>query len=104
MVPRILMLVLVVGAAACASEQMTGPAAVDAARRYQATAPAASAVPLFFLNGKEISDAEARAIDPAAIADIEILKGSAALATFGERGRHGVVQVRTKGATESEAR
>ena len=104
MVSRVLTLTLILSAAACVSERLTGPAAEDAARRYQATAAAISPTPLFFLNGKEISDAEVRAIDPKAIASIEVIKGSAAVATFGARAHDGVVQIRTKDAIGSQAR
>lgn len=39
-------------------------------------------------------------IDPKSIASIEVLKGSAAVATYGARAQHGVIQIRTKSGSK----
>jgi len=91
-----LALSLALTTSACASERLTGTAAQDAARRYQSAAVAKSPTPLILLDGKEISAAVAKAIEPKTIESIEVVKGAAAVSTYGERGRDGVVTIRSK--------
>jgi outer membrane receptor protein involved in Fe transport len=89
---------------ACSSERLTGPAAQDAARQYQATTMAATAEPLFLVDGKESSSIAVRALKPESIEAVEVLKGKAAAERFGDRGRSGVVIVKTKSAEKGDAR
>lgn len=51
---------------------------------------------LYFLDGERISHEEFEAIDVETIQKMSVLKGDAALAEYGEKGKHGVVLVETK--------
>lgn len=81
---------------ACSSERLTGVAAENAARQYQARERALSEEPLFFVDGKEVSAAAARAMTPTTIESIEVVKGAAAVSLYGQRGSRGVVIISTK--------
>ena len=101
---RLPLLVATVAVSACSSERLTGPAAQDAARQYQATTMAATTEPLFMLDGKEVAANVVRTMKPESIESIEVLKGKSAAEKYGERGRNGVIFVTTKGAEKGEAR
>ncbi len=67
--------------------------------------------PLFVVNGKvvelmpgakTIRSSVWRIVQPGDVSSIEILKGTAAIAEWGERGTHGVVMITTKGKTKQE--
>ncbi len=88
----------------CASDRLTGVAAESAARQYQAQLVAPSEEPLFFLNGKEITAEVARAVAPASIASIEVVKGTAATTVYGERGSRGVILITSKATSGGAAR
>lgn len=50
-------------------------------------------LPLFFVEGKEVSEETIRTIDPEQIKSITILKDNVASATYGERAKNGVVVI-----------
>lgn len=52
--------------------------------------------PLYFVDGKETSKDDFDNIVPETIASVNILKGDAAIAKYGEKGRNGVVEIVTK--------
>ncbi|WP_066220863.1 M56 family metallopeptidase [Formosa haliotis] len=52
--------------------------------------------PLAFLNGKEISREEMEAIDPDTIDNIMVLKDEKAIEKYGDKGKHGVLEITTK--------
>jgi len=52
--------------------------------------------PLYVVDGEEISKAEMDLLNPGEILSIEVLKGEAAMRTYGERGRDGAVLITTK--------
>jgi TonB family protein len=52
--------------------------------------------PLFIYAGLEISEAQAKQIDPNRIASIDVLKGESAIKEFGEKGKNGVIKIKTK--------
>ena len=89
---------------ACASDRLTGVAAESAARQYPAQLVAPSEEPLFLLNGKEITAEAARSLAPASIARIEVVKGAAATAAYGERGSRGVILIISKATSGGAAR
>lgn len=80
----------------CSNEVLTGPAAEDAARQYQASAAVSGPAPYFILDGEEITEAAARALAPESIESIEVVKGHVAVRIHGEKARAGVIQIRTK--------
>jgi hypothetical protein len=53
-------------------------------------------VPLTFVDGVEVSEVELRSLDKGNIASVTVLKGAAAEAQFGERGRAGVIRIKKK--------
>lgn len=81
---------------ACSGERLTGPAAEDAARQYQSASVAPANSPLFVLDGKEISVAQARSIDSKTIESVQVFKGRAALQQYGQRANNGVVVIQSK--------
>ncbi len=58
--------------------------------------------PLFFLDGEEITKEQMEAIDTKTIQSVDVLKDAAATSVYGEKGRHGVVQITTKKGSQSE--
>ena len=52
--------------------------------------------PIFFLNGKEITEKEMKAIDTEEIESINVLKGKMAIDKYGEKAKDGVVDITTK--------
>ncbi len=101
---RLALVALVPLLSACASDRLTGVAAERAARQYQAQVTAPSEEPLFFLDGKEITAVAARALAPASIASIEVVKGAAATSLYGERGSRGVILIASKATSGGAAR
>jgi TonB-dependent SusC/RagA subfamily outer membrane receptor len=51
---------------------------------------------LYIIDGKEISQKEMKDLSPTLIQSISIIKGESAIALFGERGKNGVVEIKTK--------
>ena len=92
-------LALTVALAGCSAERLTGTAAQDAVRQHQAMDVAPRDLPLMLLDGKEISEADARALDAATISSVEVLKGAAAAKLYGERGARGVVLITSRSAS-----
>jgi len=97
--PRLLPLALALLLTACSADRLTGVAAENAARQYQAQARVASDEPLFFIDGKEVAATIARAMNPTTIETIEVVKGEAAAALYGSRGSRGVILITTKAAS-----
>jgi TonB-dependent SusC/RagA subfamily outer membrane receptor len=97
-------LALVLALAACSSDRLTGVAAEDAARQYQAQQLAADVEPLFIVDGQEVAAAAARALAPSTIESIEVVKGAAARTAYGERAVAGVVRITTKSPSGGAAR
>ncbi|WP_434035267.1 M56 family metallopeptidase [Formosa sp. 4Alg 33] len=52
--------------------------------------------PIYILDGKEITKTELNAINPESIDHINVLKGKKAEEKYGEKGKHGVVEITTK--------
>ena len=95
---RVMAIALTLACVACSSERLTGPAAQNAARRFQSQANSTVATPLFLLDGKEISAEQARTMDTKIINSIEVVKGPAAIQAFGERARDGAIVITSKSA------
>lgn len=51
---------------------------------------------LFILDGKEITQKDMKDLSPNLIQSINILKGESAVALYGEKGKNGVVEIKTK--------
>jgi len=73
-----------------------GKKAVDTLKREDQKSVELPSQALYLVDGKEISLAEFKAVAPADIYAVNILKGEQALTLFGERGKDGVVAVTTK--------
>jgi TonB family protein len=54
--------------------------------------------PLYFLDGKELENASLKDVFPEDIENIHVVKGEKATAIYGERGKNGVVLIKTKNA------
>jgi len=52
--------------------------------------------PLYMIDGEEVQQSEFNQLDPKTIESISILKDSAATDIYGDKGRHGVIIVKTK--------
>jgi TonB-dependent SusC/RagA subfamily outer membrane receptor len=59
--------------------------------------PVKCARPLFVLDGRRLAD-DGRDLNPNEIETVEVMKGSSAVAQFGEDARNGVVLITTKRA------
>ncbi len=101
---RSALLALVLILVACSSDRLTGVAAENAARQYQAQQLAANEEPVFIVDGKEVAAAAARALAPSTIESIEVVKGAAARTAYGERAARGVILITTKSASGGGAR
>lgn len=100
---------LVLGAAACHTDVPTAAAIADMdarAAKEQAeqggllTTEVDGGAPLFVVDGKVVSEAEAQAIAPEDIAAIEVLRKEAA-DVYGEAGRNGVIRMMKKRSATS---
>ena len=60
---------------------------------------AAGKPPLVIVDGKEQKDGVLESLDPNTVESISILKGTAATSVYGEKGKNGVVIVKTKAAS-----
>ena len=96
---RVLAIALTLAGVACSSERLTGPAALNAALKYQAQTSASVPTPIFLLDGKEITVEQSRTMDTKIINTIEVMKGPAAIQAFGERAHNGVVIITSKSVT-----
>jgi len=61
-----------------------------------AATPSLLTQPLFLIGDRVASFAEVRELDSGQIERIEVIKGTAAIAIYGERGRNGVVTISLK--------
>lgn len=104
MTRRLVFLALALLLTACSADRLTGVAAENAARQYQARERALSEEPLFFVDGKEVSATVVRAMTPTTIETIEVVKGAAAVALYGQRASRGVVIISTKAGAGAAAR
>jgi N-acetylmuramoyl-L-alanine amidase len=52
--------------------------------------------PLYFLDGKEISEDQLRPLSPGSIESIKILKGENAIGIYGQKGKNGVILILSK--------
>lgn len=104
MTRRVVVLALALVLTACSSDRLTGVAAENAARQYQSRERAFREEPLFFVDGKEVSATVARAMVPTTIETIEVVKGAAAVAAYGERASRGAVIITTKSGSGGAAR
>lgn len=103
MSPRpLLALALAVSAAACSAERLTGTAAQDAARQYQARAVVSANDPLILIDGREVDDAALRSYPVDSIHSVSVVKGQTAVKLYGERASHGVILVVTKAAASTQ--
>jgi TonB-dependent SusC/RagA subfamily outer membrane receptor len=48
------------------------------------------------MDGKEISEKDMKELSPNMIQSINILKGESAKALYGEKGKNGVIEIKTK--------
>ena len=67
-----------------------------------ATTVSAAEKPLFILNGKEISEAEFRGLNPNCVADLKLIKGEEAVSKYGEKAANGVLAITTKQCPRAE--
>lgn len=58
--------------------------------------------PLFIIDGKECTRKELEAINTADIESVDVLKDSASVSAFGEKGKDGVILIKTKNAKATE--
>lgn len=54
--------------------------------------------PLFIIDGKECTRKDVEALNPADVKSIDVLKDSASTSLFGEKGKDGVILIKTKNA------
>lgn len=94
---------LALSLAACSAERLTGTAAQDAARQYQARVVVSDQEPLVFVDGLAVSADSLQVILPESIHSVEVVKGAAATKLYGERAAHGVILVVTKAAAAQAA-
>ena len=80
-----LVVALALLSAACSPDRATGIAPVTAPR-----------APLVFLDGREVRGANLDAMSDLPIDRVEVVRGSAAIARYGDRARNGVVLITTK--------
>ena len=105
-----LLLPLLVVLYGCSADRLTGVAAQDAVRQYQAgavrlrpfTTPGPNA--LILVDGLEVAQASLRTMDPASIHSVYVFKPAAAVEKYGERARDGVILIRTKASVVPPAR
>jgi TonB-dependent SusC/RagA subfamily outer membrane receptor len=113
--PCLLLYPFLLGTAACAADSVSGPRAapepivvydLEAFQRqpppdgtvilYRGRAPVAAVPPLVMVDGAEWTEPLDR-IDQANIVAIQVVKGAAAVATYGPRGEPGVIVITTRG-------
>ncbi len=99
----LVLVALVLSASACSAERLTGPAAQDAARQYQARAEVSAQDPLILVDGREIAGDALRSISPDSIQTVEVIKGATAVRLYGERASRGVILVVTKAAASAQS-
>lgn len=58
--------------------------------------------PIYVLDGEEITSAEMNAVDPGTIKELNVLKDANATASYGERGKNGVILITSKTAEEQK--
>ena len=63
---------------------------------FKDTTTPAAAAPLYILDGKEIDAAIMKVLDPNKIETINVLKDKTAIDKYGEKGKNGVVEIKTK--------
>jgi beta-lactamase regulating signal transducer with metallopeptidase domain len=101
------LMALLLGTAACATELPTAAAIDDmsaAEAREQATRAGLlvastdddAAVPLYVVDGVIVSARTANELTPEEIARVEVVKGAAAVAAYGERATSGVIHIGTR--------
>lgn len=61
-----------------------------------------TAEPLFIIDGKESTRKDLKSLNPADVESIDVLKDSAAVSAFGEKGKDGVILIKTKNAKATE--
>lgn len=99
-----IVLALLLSAGACRAERLLHPAFTPDAAESRVKLGSATDV-LYVLNGRVLTrddstgvPAAVRALDPASISSIEVLKGASAKNAYGARGASGVVVITTKTA------
>lgn len=58
--------------------------------------------PLFIIDGKESTRKDLKSLNPADVESIDVLKDSATVSAFGEKGKDGVILIKTKNAKATE--
>lgn len=58
--------------------------------------------PLFLIDGKESTSKDVKALNPADIESVNVYKDAASLSLFGEKGKNGVIEIKTKGSEDVE--
>lgn len=58
--------------------------------------------PLFIIDGKESSRKDLNSLNPADVESVDVLKDSATVSAFGEKGKDGVILIKTKNAKATE--
>ncbi|HUC81470.1 MAG TPA: M56 family metallopeptidase [Flavisolibacter sp.] len=58
--------------------------------------------PLFIVDGQEVSEEEISKLNPNTIRSVSVLKGNSAEAIYGNKGKNGVVEIKTKAQASSE--
>ena len=70
-----------------------GTRTMNALTKPEPKAMATLSAPIYMLNGKEISKAEADKIEAANIASVHVYKGEQAIEKFGKKGKDGVIEI-----------
>ena len=58
--------------------------------------------PLLLIDGKECTSKDVKALNPADIESVNVYKDAASLSLFGEKGKNGVIEIKTKDAKDVE--
>jgi TonB-dependent SusC/RagA subfamily outer membrane receptor len=89
----------------CATDRIVAPNAAPAPAPASAPAPAPMmsgrhtepyTQPMFVIDGEVVANIASRDLDPNEILDIQVVKGAAALAAYGQSGATGIVIITTK--------
>lgn len=95
---RLCLLPFALALAACGTTRLTGDPSPDTGPQLQSLFGPSDSIPIFLIDGVEVSFEIARKTDPATIDSVVVLKERSGRAEFGHRGRHGVILIYLKPA------
>jgi hypothetical protein len=78
------------------NEDRTGSGATTVAKSEKVSINDSKNLPLYILDGKEITGAEMNNLDAKLIKEINVLKGESAINKYGEKARNGAIEIKTK--------